>query len=350
MPIRAHDNKEEYSMKKSLLAIALTGGMAASASAQTNVTIYGIVDVGINHVNDGNTSTTSMDTGILSGSRFGLRGTEDLGGGMSASFELENGFSTDNGTLRQGGRLWGRHSWVGLNGDLGSVRLGRQDNPIHRALDSVDPFGTGLTGNIENVFNSYDSRSDNIISYLTPNVGGFFGQVSYGLGEVPGSTSAGRLLAGLAGYRQGPVNVQLAYHSQNIVTSGADAGNDKTTMLGAVYNFGVVKLHAAYAQNRGDRLGVATTDSRDTMIGLTVPAGAGNILAGWVRKDSRLGTRPTSDLLALGYTYSLSRRTTLYTSYGRNRNDDGGTLGPDGSTIAPGASASSFDLGIQHRF
>jgi predicted porin len=350
--LRAHNNQEEYSMKKSLLAIALIGAVVAPAAAlaQTNVTIYGIADVGISRVNNGTSRLTSMDSGILNGSRLGFRGSEDLGGGLSASFQLENGYSVDNGTLRQGGRLWGRQAWVGLNGGFGSVRLGRQDNPIHRALDAIDPFGTGLAGNIENVFNGYDSRSDNVVSYLTPTVGGFFGQLAYGFGEVPGSTSAGRLLAGLAGYKQGPFNIQLAHHNQNIVTAGAAAGNDKTTMLGGVYNFDVAKLHLAYAQNRGDRRGVATTDSHDMMVGVTVPVGPGTVLGSFVRKENRLGLRPSSDQLALGYTYSLSKRTTLYTSYGRIHNDAGGTLGPDGSTVASGATASVFDVGLQHRF
>ena len=336
-------------MKKSLLAIFMTGA-AVSAWAQTNVSIYGVADVGLHRVNNGTTSVLSLDSGILNGSRIGFRGTEDLGGGLSASFQLENGFSVDNGTLRQGGRLWGRQSWVGLNGSFGSVRLGRQDNPIHRALDAIDPFGTGLSGNIENIFNGYDSRSDNMVTYLTPTVGGFSGQLAYGLGEVPGSASTGRLLGGLAGYKQGPINVQLAHHNQHTTAAGADTGSEKSTMVGGVYDFKVAKAHVAYAKNRGDRLGANTTDSRDTMLGVTVPAGPGTILGSYVRKDSRLGLRPTTSLLALGYTYSLSKRTTLYTSYGRYNNDSAGTLGPDGSTIAAGANATSIDVGLQHRF
>jgi len=338
-------------MKKSLLAMALMGGIASAASAQTNVTIYGIVDVGLNHVNDGKASVTRMDSGILNGSRIGFRGSEDLGGGMAANFQLENGFSTDDGTLRQGGRLWGRRSWVGLSGDFGAIRLGRQDNPVHTLLDAIDPFGTGLTGNIENFFNSYDSRSDNVVSYLTPTIGGFFGQISYGLGEVPGSTATGRLLAGMAGYKSGPLNVQIAYHNQNVADTNIGIGNDKTTTIGGVYDFKVLKLHMAYAWNKGNRLGEQTTDSNDMMLGVTVPVGArSNVLASVLHKKSKLDAHPTSTLLALGYTYALSKRTTLYTAYGRNTNSSGGTLGPDGIDVDPNATGSSINLGIQHRF
>ncbi len=237
-----------------------------------------------------------------------------------------------------------------LSGGFGAIRLGRQDNPIHTALDSIDPFGTGLTGNIENFFNGYDSRSDNMVTYLTPTVSGFSGQIGYGFGEVPGSTSAGHLLAGLVGYKSGSVKVQLAYHKQNIVDTDVELGNDKTTMLGGFYDFHVAKLHLAYAVNKGDRLGMTTTNSRDMMVGVSIPIGMGTIIGSFLRKKSRIETKATSDLLALGYTYALSKRTTLYTSYGHNRNNDGGTIGPDALVIDPDESASSFDLGIQHRF
>ncbi|RZI41890.1 porin [Herbaspirillum sp. HC18] len=114
-------------MKKSLLALAVLGAFAGVASAQTNVSIYGVADVGIERTKlSPGQSTTRLSSGIQSGSRLGFKGSEDLGGGMSAIFALENGYDISNGALGQGGLLFGRQAWVGLNGGFGAVKFGRQ--------------------------------------------------------------------------------------------------------------------------------------------------------------------------------------------------------------------------------
>lgn len=337
-------------MKKTLLALAVLGSFAGAASAQTNVAVYGVLDVGVNRIDNGTARTISMDSGLRNGSRIGFRGTEELGGGLSAIFRLENGYSVDNGTLRQGGRLFGRQAWVGLNGGFGQVRLGRQDNPIHVALDAVDPFETGLSGNIEHFFNGYDSRSDNLISYGTPNLGGVYTHLVYGFGEVPGSTSAGRTLGGAIGYKSGPIHIVLSHHDQNVVTAGASVGGNKTTMIGGVYDFRVAKLHLAFATNDSDRAGATTVDTKDMMVGASVPLGTGTILASYMRKDNRLVGNADASLWAVGYTHPLSKRTNLYTSYGRIKNDDAGRFGFELGTVARGADPSWLNVGVQHRF
>src|ERR1700730_16325238 len=128
-------------MKKTLLALAVLGAFAGAASAQTNVTVYGIVDAGVQYKNDGNPAgkTLSLQSGIQNGSRLGFKGTEDLGGGLSAIFTFENGFNVDDGTLGQGNRLFGRQAWVGLNGGFGTVKLGRQQTALYYALTEIDP-------------------------------------------------------------------------------------------------------------------------------------------------------------------------------------------------------------------
>jgi predicted porin len=113
-------------MKKALLALAVLAAFAGTASAQTNVTMYGVLDMALQHENDGVNSTTALDSGIQSGSRLGFKGTEDLGGGLKANFDLEAGVNADTGTSSQGGILFGRQAWVGLSGGFGSLRLGRQ--------------------------------------------------------------------------------------------------------------------------------------------------------------------------------------------------------------------------------
>jgi predicted porin len=126
-------------MKKSLLTLALVS-VTGAATAQTGLTIYGIVDAAIAYDKGVSAEDKSwrLQSGQQSGSRLGFRGTEDLGGGLSAVFTLENGFNVDDGTLGQSTasvtRLFGRQAWVGLNGGFGSVRLGRQQTPLYNAL------------------------------------------------------------------------------------------------------------------------------------------------------------------------------------------------------------------------
>ncbi|WP_194722578.1 porin, partial [Noviherbaspirillum malthae] len=134
-------------MKKSLIALAVLGTVAGASFAQTNVTVYGVADAGLARIDNGRVNTTALQSGQQSGSRIGFRGTEDLGGGLSAIFTLENGFNIDDGTLGQGGRLFGRQAFVGLQGGFGAVKLGRQYNPIRTAVENIDPFGLGLAGN-----------------------------------------------------------------------------------------------------------------------------------------------------------------------------------------------------------
>lgn len=335
-------------MKKSLLALAVLGAFAGAASAQTNVTIYGVADVGISRFDNGATNNTRLDSGIQSGSRIGFKGSEDLGGGLSAIFALENGFAIDDGTLGQGGRLFGRTAFVGLTSGFGALKFGRQNNPIKLAVENVDPFALGLAGNAAGVFNTYGDRADNTINYTTPNFGGFSGQFAYSFGEIAGSASVGRQLGLSVGYAAGPFSVVFAHHDQNLVTAGADAGNANTSMLGGTYNFGIAKLHAAYAVNdRETAAGVATADHNDILLGVSAKMGPGTLLASYLRRsDDLVGSRDT-DVLALGYTYNLSKRTNLYTSYGRFKNDAAATLG---GASAAGRDPSIFNVGIRHKF
>lgn len=335
-------------MKKSLLAFTLLGAFAGIAAAQTNVSIYGVADAGITRFDNGTVNTTRLDSGIQSGSRIGFRGTEDLGGGMSAIFTLENGFNIDDGTLGQGGRLFGRQAFVGLNSAMGAIKFGRQYNPIRGAVEGVDPFALGLAGNASNVFNVYGDRTDNTINYTTPNLSGFTGQLAYSLGEIAGSNSLGRHVGLSVGYAAGPLSVVFAHHDQNLVAAGADAGDSKTSLLGGTFDFGMAKLHAAYAVNKGETAaGVTNIDRDDAMIGVSAPLGAGRILASYLRRSNDLVGNGDTDVLALGYTYDLSKRTNLYTSYARFKNDAAANLG---GASAAGRDPSIFNVGVRHRF
>ncbi len=336
-------------MKKSLLALAVLGAIAGAASAQTSVSIYGVVDAGVSYTDNGaatNSKTWALGSGQQSGSRLGFKGSEDLGGGLSAIFTLENGFNIDDGTQGQGA-LFGRQAFVGLNGGFGSVKLGRQYNPIRVSAEAIDPFGLGLAGNLKNVFNVYGERANNTINYATPNLSGFSGQVAYGFGEVAGSTSASRQIGLAANYANGPVFVTLAYHNQDKSTDAiTNKGSAKSTLLGGTYDFGMAKLHGGFAWNKGDTGIADDANSRDWMLGVSAPIGAGTVLASYIQHKDKLADQSDAKQWALGYTYSLSKRTNLYTSYAKISNDAQGMIG----TKTAGASASTFNAGIRHKF
>ena len=342
-------------MKKTLIALSVTAALSGSAFAQTNVTIYGVADAGLAYSDNGapnNSKTLGLNSGLQSGSRIGFKGTEDLGGGLKAIFTLENGFSIDSGTLGQGGRLFGRQAFVGLSGGFGAVKLGRQYNPIRKSLESIDPFAFGLAGNISNLFDAHGERADNTINYSTPNMGGFSGQLAFSLGEIAGSTSAGRQLGLSAEYAAGPVKVAFAHHDRNLTggTPVAPTGESRSTMLGGTYDFKIVKAHAAYAVNKGDTAaGVTNIDSSDMMLGMSAPFGASTVMASYMRKSNDLTANADSNIWALGYTYSLSKRTNLYTSYARVSNDALATVGLGGNAGA-GRDPSTFNIGVRHKF
>jgi len=360
-------------MKKSLLALAVLGAFAGAASAQTNVQIYGVVDAGIQRTNTdlvnattgavSDADTWALESGLQNGSRLGFKGSEDLGGGLSAIFTLENGFSTDTGNLGQGGRLFGRQAFVGLEGGFGAVKLGRQNTPLHLALDSIDPFGTNLAGNLENVFNDAGQRTDNTINYSLPNLGnGLYGQIAYTFGEQAGDTSGNQQIGLSIGYANGPINVVLAHHRAN---NQADTATGHTTMLGGTYDFRVAKVHAAFADNQGDfkagaliagftagltsaQITAASNasgfdediETRDFMLGVSAPvSAAGTVLASWARKDDR-NSDLKYDQFAIGYTHSLSKRTGLYTSFGYGKAESGGD----------DLKKNVFNVGVRHKF
>jgi len=301
------------------------------------VTIYGVVDIGLTRLASDITSTRiGLDSGIQSGSRLGFKGTEDLGGGLSAVFQLENGFNADTGSLGQGGRIFGRQAFVGLNGGFGSVKFGRQYMPIFNAVDSIDPFGTGMAGDASvwlggNIFNNIDVRTSNAIDYSIT-AGGVNVDVLYGLGEVAGNTSANRQFGFSVGYAAGPINAVVAYHNVNDATGN---GATKATFLGGSYNFGPVMAHLAFDSEKTDTGAATTIDARNWLIGATIPVGgAGSLFADYIRHDDRLASNVDMNQAAIGYTYDLSKRTNIHTSYSR--------VNTNGVSV--------LELGIRHKF
>ncbi len=348
-------------MKKSFTTLLALSAFAGAASAQTNVTIYGIVDAGIAYDKDVTAAghTWRLDSGQQSGSRLGFRGKENLGGGLSGIFTLESGFNIDDGTSAQGGRLFGRQAWVGLESGVGTVKLGRQQTPLYYALLAIDPFAINLAGNAQRVFGYglYNEdppirRSDNTITYTTPNFGGFTGQLGYGFGERTGDNSEFRQAQVGLGYANGPINVQFAYHDANTLTLspaaaalGAGTADFRTAFLGGTYDFGIAKAHLAFANSKAEAA-LTSLDNHNWLVGVSAPIGMGTVLASYVRNDVRDIDEGVTDQYALGYTHSLSKRTNLYTSLSYTKNEDAVRL----NTYANGEDSRRFNLGVRHQF
>jgi predicted porin len=330
-------------MRKTLLATVLAGAFAAPAWAQTTIKIYGKVDAGLVSESGGAAgSVTNLNSGIASGSRIGFKGSEDLGGGLSANFVLENGFNVDKGTAGQGGLLFGRQAFVGLNGHAGIATFGRQYSPYYKVLrDVADPFAAGLAGKAGNIMET-NSRVNNMAEYVSPRLGGVYVDTFYGFGEVAGDSTKSRSLGGALRYANGPIEVALAHHQLN---NAAGTDSAKNTLLAGRYDFGVAKASFGYAINKG----TGTEDSRDALFGVAVPFGASKVLASYIRHDDRSAANSNATQWALGYFYSLSKRTSLYTSYARIDNSNGATY-TVGNATDKGTGDKAFNLGILHAF
>jgi predicted porin len=327
-------------MKKNLLAVAVLGVAAGTASAQSNVTIYGLVDIGLAFERGGAAgSVTKLDgSGMHSGNRVGFRGTEDLGGGLSAIFTLENGYNPDNGTLGQGGLLFGRQAFVGLKGDFGTATAGRQYSPHWAAVDSLDPLD-GITGGSFNLLRR-TVRTDNTLKYTTPNFSGLTADIAYGFGEVAGNTSASRTLGGSLAYAQGPLVVKLAHHNGR---NAADTDATKNSFLGGSYNFGPAKAFLGYQTEKG--LGALDRDA--ALIGAQVPFGPHTVMASYIHKNDKAATNNDANMVGVAYTYALSKRTNLYTSYVKIDNKNSLVYT---TKVGDGSGDKEFNVGIRHKF
>lgn len=343
-------------MNKRLLLLLGASTLAASAMAQSNVSIYGLVDAGIVRESGGAAgSVTQMGSGIAAGSRLGFRGTEDLGSGLGAIFALEMGFNIDTGVSGQGA-LFGRQAWVGLQkNDLGAITLGRQYTPLFLTVNAIDPFlGASMAGSGNNMLAEGGIRMNNTVKIAATGAGPLVAEVAYGFGEVPGDTSANRNMGAMLGYKNGPLDVRFGYH-RNSNADGTDDG--RSAMIGGTYNFNVLKAHLGVQSNKGlvviNGRPITGTDTRDTIVGVTVPFGVNTLMASYTRKDDRGTNDADAQQLAIGISHRVSKRTDFYASVARIRND-----APVGSarfyTVGNGSSQGTgdkaFNFGVRHVF
>ncbi len=344
-------------MKKALIALAVLGLTGGAAVAQSSVTLFGVLDANMRYTKSSGQNLKKVDSSGLNTSRFGVRGTEDLGGGLKAGFWLESEVSSDTGVAGGGSAFWGRRATVSLMGDFGEVRLGRNKTASRLHIEDFDPSQATGMGNVLAVYSSLGSgtnlaagRADNMVSYLTPdNLGGFYGAVDVSAGEGAGTGTTGTANKGYygrAGYKQGALHVSGTY-----ATVGTTS-KYKLAAIGASYDFGIVKPAFNYSQAKfNDRKEDVYT------LSATAPLGQGLLMASYT--DAKFNNAAEvagisagdAKLYFVGYVYNLSKRTALYTTYGTIDNNGAGKFAVAGSpTVVAGRSSSGFDVGIRHSF
>ena len=342
-------------MKKSLIALAVMAA-AGAASAQSSVQLYGIADVYLGSVKVQTADQTGklvgernsvVNSGGVDTSRWGLKGSEDLGGGLKANFQLEQAFDVDTGKagLASDGKTaaFSRIATVGLSGNFGAVTLGKQYTAFdYMKENTFSSFKSQALAAPRYVFgtNAYQANPANTIKYQSNSYSGFNGALSYSLGEnkdtVIGGNSASNVVALNGQYANGPIYVGLGYQKEKFV-----AGEDlKLVALNGSYDFGVAKLLGDFAQGKqGD------SKTTDYHIGVDVPLASNLILSGGYAhsKDKTNGvTDEKRNGYGLALAYVLSKRTVAYTGLNitKAKDDAGDTVGK----------VNAYAVGVKHAF
>ncbi|MFC5472372.1 porin [Paraherbaspirillum soli] len=370
-------------MKKSLIALAVLGAIAGAAQAQSSVTIYGIVDTGITYSNHlptatGTGSKFSMNSGVIQGSRLGFKGTEDLGNGLKAVFQLENGFKNDTGAEGVSGTLFNRKSVVGLSGGFGTVLLGRQTDFLDDAGDmtAVKDFGSIVGNSVHNFDRLEGNRVQNSVRYNSPDVAGFTGSAIYGFGEQAGKTSGGQSF-GLGGmYKNGGLGLYAGYFQAKLgatpsdTLTGSIAGLftpaqlaaagftdgstiSKTFSMGGSFQAGPARLYGNWSRVKVPSLFKQDVFEIGTDYAVTAPL---HLLAAVEHVRYTIegtSTKPKMTQVNLGADYFMSKRTDLYSfvSYGKGKNGaPTGIWDTAAQDSNGGSNQTSVSVGIRHKF
>lgn len=356
-------------MKKSLLALAVLGAFAGTASAQSSVTVYGLLNTAVAKGNcSGATTPCAVNPGAPSGdswqlvqygtSRLGFRGNEDLGGGLSAQFQIEHRFAPDTGAAASATSFWNGRSYVQLSSaSAGSVYLGREYTPAFWVQLKSDPFGndgiaqTGTTITWAGFFtpdvsglgtaaapawpSPGSARTSNTVGYKTPNMGGLTANVAIGLSEATGQ---GRNTGLNAEYAAGPIYAGFGYEK---ITGGASDGRSLWN-IALHYDLGIVKPILYYAKAKTGA--GAQDDNKVVLLAATAPLGSGQLQFGYSKITFENGAIKDNKKLGLGYDYYLSKRTTVYaqlaSASGRGSS----------ATAATTDRNTAYALGIKHSF
>src|SRR5471032_2514165 len=381
-------------MKKTLMVAALSGVFATAAHAQSSVTLYGLIDAGLTYTNNQNGSHNfKMTSGAVNGSRWGLRGSEDLGGGLKAIFTLENGFSIANGTLGQQGREFGRQAFVGLSSNqFGTVTLGRQYDSVVDYLGPLALTGTQYGGtqfahpfDNDNLDNSF--RINNSVKYQSANYAGFKFGALYGFSNQADGFANNRSYSVGASYNYGPLNIAAAYlQLNNNITAGAinnangavagdntfNAGLQRTFGAGLNYAFGPATVGFVFTQTKledaasingatvGNSGNIALTNNyarfnNYELNGRYALTPALSLAGEYTYTDARLdGAKPSFHQFSLQTAYSLSKRTDVYLQgeyvHAIDLGDSGIGAPINGVGMSSTPNQVSATVGIRHRF
>ena len=336
-------------------AIALAA--ASAAQAQSSVTVYGVVDVFVQYGKGAGTQL-AVQSGGVSGSRLGFKGSEDLGGGLKAQFQLESGILADTGAQANASSFFTRQSWVGLSSTTwGSLSAGRQTIPQYDVLDAFDTFATGVGSSASSSIVSTTSRANNSVKYSSPKLGGFSGMALVGMGETaPTATNSGdnaNVYALSGTYSGGPFSAGLAL---NVFKRGTNALADARYLLAtAAYDFGVARLSGAVQKVR-NLAGTDSMDRTEAMVGVNVPVTERNTVSVAMGQVITSGqSAMNARQVSLGATHVMSKRTSFYgvlshiangaaTSYTTTAANG---LGP---ITTAGQDVSSLQVGVRHAF
>lgn len=312
----------------------------AQQATPSPVVVYGVLDLAIAADSNSGASSMRVDSGQHTASRLGIRGQEDLGGGLSASFMLESQIESDTGAPSFAGRVFGSQAWVGLSSPIGTVRAGRMFTPYFGAIASNDPFDAKGPGESTRLFYDAGVRMDNTVKYSLPSdLHGFYGDIAWAAGESAVNSGANRQVSMDLGYKTGMFNLQLAHHDANDATGATLA---RSTMVGGHVDLGPVRGWLAAARSSND----TNLNTRDLLVGVSVPFGLHLLSADYVRKTDRNNPKAGAKQLAAGYYHWLSKRTNLYLVSSRLRNGSAANY----QTTLPGGSRRVIAVGIRHQF
>jgi predicted porin len=330
-------------MKKSLVALAVLAASGASF-AQSSVTLYGVVDASLARVTQTNQpSQTYMLSGAVATSVWGLKGSEDLGGGLKANFKLEQSFNVDTGAA--GGSGFNREAWVGFSGGFGEVKLGKVSSAYNDSEGAAGAvFGSGAVGPIGVVFESdiqENSRPVNTIYYATPTFSGFNASVSYSLDEK--SVTGTEVKSFGVAYAGGPLFASLGYQTQKAFGATTEV---QLTQLNATYDLGVAKLLGALG-NVSNSNAVNGDKAKEWQIGVDVPLSTALTLSvGYADSKHTFASGAADDkhtAFSIGGAYSLSKRTTAYVAAETDKFDYGNAAATDVTT-------NRYAVGVIHKF
>ncbi|MFC5300656.1 porin [Azospira restricta] len=338
-------------MRRKLLAAASLAAVSGLAAAQSNVTVYGIVDANYTYNSGGDRHFAGVDSGGISGSRLGFRGSEELGNGLKAIFTLEYGLKVDTNT----GVASARQQFVGLQSNRwGTVMAGYVYSPADDFNSDYDGLSnSGLLSARSNMLNDggFSTKTDdtfqNAVGYISPEFGGVTLRAVVGKGEQTVSPRETKLALG-AEYKAGPFKAAILHHDVDNIGGTLPKRDLSETVLGAAYDFKVAMLMATYASKK------LTDRDRDNTwsVGARVPVGNGSVRLSYAKLDMSAdnGNKDASGW-TVAYFHDLSKRTTLYTGYHALNNASLANYDHEQvKGLTAGDNARLFTVGMRHRF